>query len=450
VLTEMDVHKGETSAISVDCRCVLVQKHSHKLLAMDVAGEYRLPRIYITAQTRIALEAQKAIKAQWELDVFVLEISAEWSGAGARIIAELLTAQGNSDLEEVASERVVDPDFSEEEARQLELLFGGSNKILFSRPGWIDEAFAWMESATREAFSSKGEVEQWNAGGGFVLLRAHSDAGRHYWLKAIDGPNLHEFAITRLLSGSYPTFLPKIVAMKDEWNAWLMEDAGAPISEPFSSAELFAAAERFASFQNQTIGATSALLESGAIDLRLPALMSHIDQVIDYLMGAMKRQRSTKAAPLGPSCLLKLGETLHRVCIRLEDQRIPDALIHNDLSAGNILSNGVDCVFTDWSEAAVGNPFLACERLCQLNRTHADCVRNAYRQCWSHRLCSQSLDDVLTLTPLVAIYAYLYGRGDWLRRPESPHPSFDSYARSLARHMDRAAEGVAFREALCR
>jgi hypothetical protein len=445
----MDVHTGKAAAISIEYRCVLVQKRSHRLLAIDVAGEYRLPRICIPARTRIALEAQKAIKAQWGLDVFVLEISAGWPGAGA-LMAELLTAQENSDLEDVASERVVGSDLSEEEARQLELLFGDSNKIRFSRPGWIDEAFVWMESATKEAFASKCELEQWNAGGGFVLLRAHSDAGRHYWLKAINGPNLHEFAITRLLSGSYPTFLPRLVALKDEWNAWLMEDAGAPISEPCSSGDLFAAAERFASFQNLTVGATSALLESGAIDQRLPALMSHIDQVIDYLMGAMKRQRSTKAAPLGPDCLLKLGETLHRVCLRLEDHGIPDALIHNDLSAGNILSNGAGCIFTDWSEAAVGNPFLACERLCQLNRTHAECVRNAYRQCWSHRLCNQSLDEVLTLTPLVAIYAYLCGRGYWLSRPESLHPSFDSYARSLARHMDRAAQDVRLREALCR
>lgn len=449
MLMETDVRKA--AEISIQYRCVLVHKCSHKVLAIDVAGEYRLPRICVPTWTRTSRAAQIAIKAQWGLDVFVLDVCSVWSGGGAWIIAESLAGEKGPDLEEVASERVANSDLSEEEARYLESLIAGSSNSLSARLGWIDEAFAWIESATKEGFSSKSALEQWNAGGGFVLLRAQSDAGRHYWLKTVDGPNLHEFAITRLLSGSYPGFLPRLVAMKDEWNAWLTEEAGAPITDPPGFAELTVAAERFASLQVLTVGATDALLRLGAFDQRLSEIQSHINEVIKYLIAAMRRQHCcTNAAPLSPGCLLKLGEILHRACNRLADLGIPDALIHNDLSAGNILSNTNGCVFTDWSEAAVGNPLLAFERLCQLNRTHAECVRNAYRQCWSHSLSAASLDEALTLTPLVAIYAYLYGRGDWLNRTESLHPSFESYARSLARHMDRAARDVALREALCR
>lgn len=198
-----------------------------------------------------------------------------------------------------------------------------------------------------------------------------------------------------------------------------------------------------------TVGETDELLAGGAFDQRLPALRIHIDAVIAYLIEAMDRQTSTQVAPLSRDRLLDLGEILRDACFRLEAHGIPDALIHNDLNAGNILSDGAKYVFTDWSEAAVGNPFLACERLCQLNRAHAESVRNVYRECWSNRLSLQSMDEAIALTPLLAVYAYLYGRGDWLDQTESVEPQFERYARSLARHMDRAAQDLSLREILC-
>jgi len=51
---------------------------------------------------------------------------------------------------------------------------------------------------------------------------------------------------------------------------------------------------------------------------------------------------------------------------------------------------------------------------------------------------------------LLSIFAYLYGRGDWLKDTSKVTPQFESYARSLARHMDRAAQSPQLREALCR
>jgi hypothetical protein len=146
--------------------------------------------------------------------------------------------------------------------------------------------------------------------------------------------------------------------------------------------------------------------------------------------------------------LLELGEMLRAVCFRLEALEIPDAMIHNDLNPGNILFDGAKLVFIDWSEAAVGNPFLSCERLCQLNPLHAESVRNAYGDCWSHRLNAEALVEASTLAPLFAIYAYLCGRGDPLRKREESRPAFESYARSLARHMDRAAKNLSLLEVL--
>jgi hypothetical protein len=428
---------------------VLVRQHSHGVLAFADAGRYLLPRIHIRPATRPAQEVQRAIRAMWGLDIFVLESWEEPNGIGASAVAELLTPEVASSLREVAIEHLVTGELLEGEFRRLQLLLEVGPKGRLPHLGWIDEALAWMEFATGRSFRLSRNIEQWNGGSGFALFRACSDDGRHYWMKATGEPNTHEFAIMSFLSHLGADCLPQLVAKRTEWNAWLTEDAGNPLSNVPTANELTWAARRMARLQVQTIGRTGELLAAGACDHRMPALKHHIDAVIDYLIDAMARQTSTNAAPLTRDRLLELAEMLRAACLRLQALEIPDALIHNDLNPGNILSDGARLVLTDWSEAAVGNPFLSCERLCQLNRTHAESVRNVYRDCWSHELNTHALDEAFILAPLLAIYAYLCGRGDWFRRGEGIRAGFEGYARSLARHMDRAAKDSSLLETLC-
>jgi thiamine kinase-like enzyme len=62
----------------------------------------------------------------------------------------------------------------------------------------------------------------------------------------------------------------------------------------------------------------------------------------------------------------------------MEAINIPDTLIHNDMNPGNILFNGARAVFTDWSEACVGSPFLTFQHL-QIQASMAD-------ETWGSRL----------------------------------------------------------------
>jgi hypothetical protein len=434
---------------TIEYRCVLVRPHSHAVLAFANDGRYHLPRVHISRSARPAREVQRAIKARWGLNILVLDIWVAQQGLRACAVAERLTPEMASTFNEVPAEQLKSSELHEEEYRDLKLLLEGRPKTLFSHIGWIDEAIAWTESATGRTFCSSRCVEQWNAGGDFELLRMRSDDGRHYWLKATGEPNAHEFAITRLLWKLCLDFLPKLVSARDDWNAWLTEDAGDPLPDAPSPDELVAAAKRMAGLQLLTIGQTDDLLAAGAFDQRLPVLRSHIDSVIAYLIDAMARQTSTKSTPLSRDRLLELGEILRDVCFRLEALDIPDTLIHNDLNAGNILCNGGRCVFTDWSEAAIGNPFLSCERLCQLNANRQIDVRSVYRESWLSRTGEAKVDHAFALAPPIAIYAYLYGRGDWLGI-QGTRPEFDSYARSLARHMDHAVQSRQLRGLLCR
>jgi hypothetical protein len=435
---------------TTEYRCVLIPPRSRSVLAFPDKGRFRLPRIPILAAMRSARELQKTIKAIWGLNVFILDVRAASTNVEPMAFAELLTSEVRSPLKEVAIGQLLQVGLSEDEVDYVESLVQGRTGSSLAQPGWIDAAIAWIESATGRAFRSPINIEQWNAGGGFSLFRARSDDGRHYWLKATGKSNAHEFGMTSFLCDLYPDFLPKVVATNGEWNAWLSEHAGDPLPDFPNAAELVSAANNMAKLQLLSSGRTNELLAAGALDQRLPALRSHIDRVISFLIEAMARQTSTKAVPLSTIRLLELGQFLDNACARQAELDLPDTLIHNDLNTGNILWDGNNCVFTDWCEAAVGNPFLSCERLCQLNRVHAESVRNAYRECWSNRLSMERINEAIVLGPLLAVYACIYGRGDWLSNTREIRPNFESYARSLARHMDRAARNPILMEVLCR
>jgi hypothetical protein len=435
---------------TTEYRCVLIRPHSCGVLVFPDKGQFRLPRIPIVAAMRAARELQKTIKTVWGLNVFILEVRAASTNVEALAFAELLTSKVTLPFKEIAIGQLLQLGLQEDELDCVESLVQGRSGNSLAQQGWIYAAIAWIESTTGHAFLSPGSIEQWNAGGGFSLFRARSDDGQQYWLKATGKPNAHEFGMTCFLYSLYPDFLPKIVAIKEQWNAWLAEHAGDPLPALPSAAELFSATSRMAKLQLLSIGRTNELLAAGAFDQRLPVLRSHIDRVISFLIEAMTRQVSTKVAPLRANRLLELGEMLRKAFSRQEDLDIPDTLIHNDLNTGNILWDGKNCVFTDWCEVAIGNPFLSCERLCQLNRVHADKIRKVYRECWSERLSMERINEAIVLSPLLAAYACLYGRGDWLNDTRELRLNFESYARSLARHMERAALNPILMEMLCR
>jgi hypothetical protein len=355
-----------------------------------------------------------------------------------------------SDLKEFTLDRITSSELSSEEHRECQLLLEGKSTNNLARVGWIDEALGWVASTAGRKFSTKNEIEQLNAGRGFALLRFRSDDGGEYWLKAASAPNTHELPITSCLAERYPEFLPKLVGIRKEWNAWLMEDAGDMLSDPPPKAALADAVRSFARLQVQTMDAVDVLMKAGAFDQRGPVLTDHVDRMIGFLVEAMARQTSIKTSPLSRNRLLELGEILRNALCQLESLGIPDALVHNDLSLGNILFHGRHYAFTDWSEAAVGNPFLSLERFRLLNPDAEGELRRVYGEVWRDYLSQANIDRAFGLAPLISIFAYLYGRGDWLNDPGKVTPQFESYARSLARHMDRAAQDRSLREVLCR
>jgi hypothetical protein len=411
---------------------------------------------------RPAEQLTKQIEARWKIRTIVLDILFETSSETPCAVVEIRTDSWDFKNEGfciVEPDKICDISFAGRQRRSLEVILLGdeTNRSPFSRIGWIEGAQRWIQSCVNDhEVIFTGEICQLNGGGAFCLLRLGTKSGPAYWIKGVGEPNSHEFDITGFLATHCPEYLPRIVAMRSDWNAWVMEEFGSSLHNSDSLDDFARAVCRLADLQIGLVGKSVELLAARCADHRTEVLSSHIDEIIDYLDGAMRLQTNTKVSPLTTFRLHEIRNILHEACFVLQELRIPDSLIHNDISPGSILGKGTHCVFTDWCEGYVGNPFITFEQLCVHVARKTDKpelwvrpLENAYRTRWTDVLTDRQINGALQIVPLISVLSYLYSRGDWLQSSRRNEPAFLSYSRGLARHMDRIARGSEFMEATC-
>lgn len=441
----------------IEYRLALGLRETNDVLAEYDGTSYRLPRVSISRWTRPAEELQKMIKAIWHLSVIILDFPQSADGSLPCAVAELRSPHDPGKLTATGLDRLhkteIDP---QQQATIAGILAGKCGKRgPFSRIGWIDEAIHWLSAETGKTISSQAGILQYNASGAFALVRFRMRDGSAYWLKATGVPNVHELDVTAALSELCPEYLPPLIAVRSDWNAWLMKDAGQPLETGACLFELEQAVVSMAALQKTTIGLTEELLATGVVDQRIAVLRERSIEVFDYLEEAMAQQTSTKVPRLERRRLSEIGNILEDACFRMEALHIPDTVMHGDMNRGNILFDGAHCRFTDWSETYIGNPFVMFQHLSLLNTGHEQRERNdlrlkeAYKRSWIGVLDTAEMDEAFALSPLLAVASCLYGRGNWLQSSHRNDPNRQRYARSLARHMDRAAQAPQLLEALC-
>lgn len=110
---------------------------------------------------------------------------------------------------------------------------------------------------------------------------------------------------------------------------------------------------------------------------------------------------------------------------------------------------------SDWAEAYIGNPFFTFHHLREhavqagVSHAWASKVTAIYADHWRCLLSDAQIVRALALCPALAIASYLCGRDVAFASPYRLDPRAQSYARSLARNIDRAAQEPKFLEALC-
>jgi len=447
---------------SLGYRLAFILPESRDLLAVQADGACELPTIDIPLWRRPAEQLTHLIEERWQITTVVLDVVADGSLPTPCAIVEVRSPSWEFTKEcfrVVGVDDVTDSSLAESERATIQSVLDGKDggRGPFSRIGWVEEAQTWIQQAISERdVRFTGELRHLNAGGDFCLIRFATVRNPAVWLKAVGAPNTHEFGITAFLADTCPQYLPPIVAMREDWHAWAMDEVGSPLRSSSSPRDFERAAHKLARLQIELSHRSAELLGVHCCDHRIRILDSHVDRLIAYLDEAMHLQTTTRVANLSSDRLKTIQTLLHHTCFALEELAIPDSLIHGDFNSGSVLSDGRDCVFTDWCEAFVGNPFITLEQFCMRVTRHSEqsesrvsALKNIYKSCWTESLSERKIDKALRLTPLISILSCLYGRGDWLSSPRRHDPYFQGYARSLARHMDRIAESAELMETLC-
>lgn len=450
---------GDINVETVEYKVVLIDPSLPKLFGIPTDGGYCLPRVRIPKWTRHAEEISDALRSKWQMNALVLTMQNRPDNTPRCAVAELLlssAAETPPELVQTNMESLSDTEFDcGERATVHRILFDYASLGPFSRRGWLREAQAWIQKSVQDKrIEFSGNLRQFNAGETFALVRLHTTDGDSYWLKATGEPNRHECSLTVEISRLFPRYLPSLVAVREDWNAWVTKDAGKPLGSFQDLNILTAAATALADLQIESLDLIESLNEVGCPDRRLTRVRSRLPEIFTLLEEAMQNQTSTKVKPLTPSRLREIQGVVDQSCAHMEELGIPDCLVNGDINLDNILYDGERFRFVDWAEGGIGNPFLALQQVVQhviREGEHLDWVApicEAYKRKWLGLLGEQQIDGAFVLMPLITMVDYLYGRGDWFDSPRRRESSFQGFARTLGRCMDRATERLLSTEAL--
>lgn len=435
-------------------RLALVCGDTRRLLLENLSGDERLPLIRVPRWTRAAQQVTRLIEQNWALKGIVLDFLSDRPGGGGLVLVESCSAPRSfsSRYRWAALCDLKQADVTDDELTAIEHLItsGGTGRGPFSRLRWIEEATAWVKEVTHTpAQALPWKIEQLNASATCSLLRLEDADGKAYWFKASGTPNSREAEITNALSSLFPSYVPTVIAFHPGWRAWLMQEEGVSLSSTHFSQEHFTdVAYSLAALQKASTQHISQLLAIGCHDHRMAALRRQLPELTPCLEEAARGQDVHTEPRISASRIRKIRLLVEEAATRLEDIGIPNTLMHCDFSLENILMSRRGPLFTDWAQASVGNPFVTFEQLRLQLSQHAEpnerlpAIIEVYRRCWSDLIPKPRIDRAVTLLPLIAAASNLCCRGELLTSSAVDRPLSHSYARILARQLDRAAQTI--------
>lgn len=450
----------------------------YRLIVFDAAGtavllepegdEYRLPKVEIPKFTRPAKEVTETLGKSWDLSSVFLFSGLLQESPDASYFAVLESKNGLQLSPSGMNWFTIHHALSnllllEEEHRAVKSSYRKAvNRVLsnprepFCRIGWMRELEGCIQDLLRPRGIELKGFEQLNGCETFSLVRFDTTQ-QPVWFKAVGEPNLHEYPISLALARLLPKYVPNVLATKPEWRGWLMSDGGGTTLDELQDPSAWQTALiTLANLQIDSIDVRNKLLEAGCRDLRAAELLELVDPFLDSMAELMSRQTKVPPPVLARQELSSLGVTLKDALHCLGALGLPDTLGHSDFNPGNIIVGPESCTFIDWAEAHVGHPFLTFEYLIshlkkdypRLLQFEED-IRSWYTQRWQSVLSPEQVSEALSLTPLVAVFAYAVAGGAWREQERLKVPQVRSYLRSLARRMKKEADSIQKRRVEC-
>jgi Phosphotransferase enzyme family len=453
-------------------RVIVLRQNGTEVLVVPNGGRLMLPSVEVPRWQRVAENLTEAVRSEWGEEVVCLfEPAAQPpadDGVARYLAVEHLCTPSNSQIptrwlpiSALCQDSLVEVrDYAA--IKQVTAMCNGSLDGVTAGPfaqfGWFRELRNWIESVIEPAgFHVNGDFRQLNASPTFSLVRFET-SGPPVWFKAVGEPNQREFPITCLLAQYFPEYLPRILARRPDWNGWLTSEVRGKLLSDVQEQVLWEqAAAAFARLQIQSVDRGSQILGAGARDLGAAALSKHIQPFMSVVERLMGRQTKVPPPVLNRDDLVLLADSLQNGIGALEATGIPETLGHLDLNPGNIIVSADRCVFLDWAEAYVGNPFFSLEYLVQHARRAfgADSsvtkeMTRAYCAQWNDVFSHGVVAEAMAFVPLVAVFAYATGCDAWRSAELLEDPTTAGCLRTLARRMHREAKALGDRRMLCR
>jgi hypothetical protein len=441
--------------------CPIILRHDDsEVLLLERNGRFSLPRLEIPRWQRSAPHLILAVQRTLGVDI-VCRFSFAIDHGDARLryfVLDLLDSSlpGFDTTTWVAVDEIYWADSEPTTARELFYATLQQAKqyslaeppIPFARPEWFREVTDWTQS-TLDPYGLRlnGRWQQYNMGPAFALIRYETD-GVPVWFKAVGKLNLREYEITQLLATLRLPHAPRLLAVRSDWQAWLMLDVGgSPIDETSPRESWKTAARSLAELQIRSVAHSASLISAGCEDLRTDELHRQMKPFLKVLAQLMQVQPATTPRILDAGDLCFIEASLRHAIDELESLCMPNTLGHTDLNPGNLLGNEGKATFLDWMQSHVGHPFLTFEYLrALLNRLRPDLdgqqadIQAAYCHPWKH-FCSESqMERALKVTPLVAPLAFGISAPGWKEGVYGMNPYLAKALRSIGRRMFHEAQ----------
>lgn len=446
-------------------RVIVFGSNGSRVLLVANGAHFTFPEVEIPALERVAENLTAAVKRDWGQEIVCLYspepgcCTSEPSNVGYMVSAAV--------NEEVALQGLAWAPVSSLTPRSLACDHdchvlrtvlnrcrserSESGHSSFENLDWFTELVKWIQGVIKPlGLRLTGAFRQLNAAPTFSLIRFETTSIA-VWFKAVGPPKAREFQISQQLARLFPQFVPKILAVRPEWNAWLMWEAEG--THPGESSDLpiwRMVAERLAELQIASIGNTLHLLDLGCHDVRPERLLDEIDPFLETVALLMEQQEKETPSPLSKKELFELGAQLRDSLQRTADYQMPHVLGHIDFNPGNVLAHKDRCcVFLDWAEACVGLPFLSIQYLIEHLRRLRPGVKvwehqllSAYAEKWRRYAQPDLIAEHLRAAPLLAAFAYAVAGDAWRERSPVAKPQTARRLRSLARRMKREADSL--------
>ncbi|MFK4087134.1 phosphotransferase family protein [Kribbella sp. NPDC020789] len=288
--------------------------------------------------------------------------------------------------------------------RHLDLPRGAPVTPAWTKPDWYVKALPWIDEHLPSPRTGRPvQVRNWGLSN---VLRVPTETGAVYF-KAVG----HSSTITPIRPDAYPLLFvhephfmatlsadrPGAVAAPlaiDEKRGWmLMADLGTPLAGQTEIDVWLDAIRSHAVLQRSYVDRPERLFEAGCVDRRLTVLESAIDDLLG---------QNPATEQLEPELRVQLpqrADELRAAIVELAAIGVPETLLHGDLHPGNVaIRDGVALSF-DWTDAAIGHPFLDLVTFAQdkLPISQDPRLTDAYLAEWSEYASPAGLRRALSL-----------------------------------------------------